>query len=127
MTEVVLDASAILAFLRREPGAETVRVHLRGGMLSTVNYSEVLAKSMALGIAIETTEGIMNTIEVELVPFSGDHALVAAALVPMTRAHGLSLADRACLAVAKVADLPVLTADRRWAEVPHGVEVRLIR
>lgn len=127
MTDVVLDASAILAFLRREPGAEAVQPHLRGGLLSTINYSEVLAKSLALGVALEVTEGIMNTLEVQRVPFTDDHAKVAAAMTPLAKDHGLSLADRACLALARVLAAPVLTADRRWQEVPHGVAVRLIR
>lgn len=127
MTEVVLDASAILAFLRREPGAEVVRPHLRGGKLSTVNACEVLAKSLVLGIAIDATEQVMDALEVERVPFDDAQAALAAAMLPLTKEHGLSLADRACLALAKVAGLPVLTADRRWQQVKHGVEVKLIR
>ena len=127
MTDVVLDASAVLAFLRREPGGEAVRPHLRGGRLSAVNYSEVLAKAAELGIAQPIAESAMNELGVERVPFDDRHAAVAASLRPLTKPYGLSLADRACLALATLARLPVLTSDRRWSEAGLEVEVWQIR
>ncbi|MGE0367170.1 MAG: PIN domain-containing protein [Phycisphaerales bacterium] len=127
MTEAVLDASAILAFLRREPGAEVVRPFLRGGRLSAVNYAEILARAADIGIALESTEHIMNDLGVVRISFDDAHAKVTASLRPLTKKFGLSLADRACLALASLSDLPVLTSDARWKEAGLGVEVRLIR
>ncbi|MGE0367166.1 MAG: PIN domain-containing protein [Phycisphaerales bacterium] len=127
MTEAVLDASAILAFLRREPGAEVVRPFLRGGRLSSVNYAEVLARAADIGIPVETTESIMNDLGVRRVHFDDAQARVTASLRPLTKTLGLSLADRACLALATLTGLPVLTSDAIWKNANVNVEVRLIR
>jgi ribonuclease VapC len=127
MTELVLDASAVLAFLRKEPGGETVRPHLRGAKLSTVNYAEVLAKAAELAIGADVTRCILNDLGVERVPFDDSHAAAAASLLPMARAFGLSLADRACLTLAMVASLPVMTADRDWIKAGLQLDIRLIR
>jgi len=127
MTRAVLDASAVLAFLRNEPGADVVRPHLRGGLLSAVNLTEVFVKSASINIASHTTASILDELGVVCVPFDETHAAVTASLLPPTKSRGLSLADRACLALGKLTRLPVLTADHRWKEVKTGVDVRLIR
>ena len=127
MTDVVLDASAVLAFLRNEPGAEIVRPHLKGGRLSAVNYSEVIAKAAALDIGYEQTESIMNDLGVERVAFDDRHAAVAASLLPATKRFGISLADRACMALAMIVGLPALTSDSDWTELGLEFEIRLIR
>jgi len=127
MTEVVLDASAILAFLRREPGSETVQPYLRGGRVSTVNHAEVLAKAVELGIAQSVAGRLVTDLGIDLIAFDENHAAVAASLRAKTRTLGLSLADRSCLALAIVDSLPVLTADRRWKEAKLKLDVRVIR
>lgn len=127
MTEVVLDASAILAFLRREPGGEGVGSYLPGGQLSAVNYAEILSKADELGVDMDAARAVVTDLGVECVAFDDRHAAVVASLRPQTKHFGLSLADRACLALAKIAGLPVVTADRKWAKAPLDLEVRLIR
>lgn len=127
---LVLDASALIALVRNEPGANEVRELLDGadpasayaGHISSVNLTEVLQH---LGESPSLVSGPVP--DVESVPYDTAQAGVAAAMFVPTRAAGLSLADRACLALGKVLGLPVITADRAWSDVDLGVEVIQIR
>jgi ribonuclease VapC len=98
MSSYVLDASALLALLQEEPGAETVAAVLQEASVSTVNWSEVLQKSIAQGININDMQTELEALGVQFVPFSTLHAELAAQLWPKTKSCGLSLGDRACLA-----------------------------
>ncbi|MDX8153618.1 PIN domain-containing protein [Patulibacter brassicae] len=126
----VVDASALIALLRDEPGADQVEAALADAdgpaHLSTVNLAEVhqaLGPDLPVGL-VGAPEGAPLIVAVS---FSIEHARIAAALRPATRELGLSLADRACLALARAAALPALTADRAWARADVGVDVRVIR
>jgi ribonuclease VapC len=132
LASVVLDASAFLAYLFDEPGAETVVEAIsEGACMSTVNYSEVLSRLVDRGVPVEdalrdlTGRGLRDAIE--LLDFDVAVATEAARLRDATRNAGLSLGDRACIATALVAGLPVLTADATWQGVGLSVDVRLIR
>jgi ribonuclease VapC len=124
---IVVDASALLAILRGEPGADVVIAASRNALLSAVNLTEVLAKISDLSLNPAIVNQMIARLEFQVEPFDAHQAEVAAALRAATRHHQISLADRACLALATVRDLPVLTADRKWAELNLGIEVRLIR
>jgi ribonuclease VapC len=124
----VLDASAALAFLHREPGWAQVASRANGAILSAINWSEVLQKALDRGIDEEGTRSDLQDLGVTLVPVSEAEATLAAHLWIRMPRSGLSLADRICLATAMVRGLPVLTADRSWPSLPlNGLEVRLIR
>lgn len=133
MSATVLDASAFLAYLRDEPGAEAVADAIGGGTaISTVNLAEVLSRVADRGSDPEQAErqlterGLLaGAIAVE--PLTTSDAVEIARLRPLTREHGLSLGDRACLALARRLDAPVLTADSAWAKVKLPVRVRQIR
>lgn len=131
--EPVLDASALLAYLGDEAGAEVVADAIAGGAtISTVNLAEALSTLASHGndpaqivsqlIGLGLLEG---AIAVE--PFTRADAIEVARLRPLTRSAGLSLADRACLALARRLDTFTLTADLTWARLKLGVDVRLIR
>jgi ribonuclease VapC len=130
---LVLDASALLAHLRDEPGADVVGEAIAGGAaISTVNLAEVFSRSADRGAdpqelaATLTRSGLLDgAIAVE--PFTAADAIDAARLRPLTRDAGLSLGDRACLALARRLGAPALTADIAWQGVAHGVELRPIR
>ena len=127
MSSVVLDASAILALLQREPGAEVVAEHLSGAAISAVNLAEASSRLVDRGMPeAKVREGI-SALDIEVVSFDREAAYVSVALRPLTRAQGLSLGDRACLALALIRGQPALTADRVWAECDVGVDVKLIR
>lgn len=130
---MVLDASALLAVLLAEPGAGAVQEAIHeGAAMSTVNWAEALSWFSSRGhdpqaVADEVLGGIAADDAIGIHALESDDAVLIARLRPLTRHLGLSLADRACLALAIALDRPVLTADRAWAELRIGVEVRLIR
>jgi ribonuclease VapC len=123
----VLDASAVLAIYFNEPGADRVLVTLPGALLSAVNYSEVIGKCLDRGEAFAMTLRKVAAMGVEIIAFDAYLARRAGELRPLTKHLGLSLADRACLALAERENAPVLTADRKWARLDTGIDIRLIR
>ena len=123
---IVLDASAVLALLAEEPGADEVEGLLDGSAMSTVNLSEVLQKSMQHGAGTEGLEYDLQGLGVELYPFDIVHARAAAELRERTPRGGLSLGDRACLALAAGLGAVAVTTDRRWSSIDHGVPVRVV-
>lgn len=127
MSEVVLDASALLALLNREPGAEEVEKTIPGAAIGAVNLSEVVAKLAERGMPEEAIRLALSGIELEVAPFDGPLAYHAGLLRVATRSLGLSFGDRACLALGRQLGAPVLTTDRRWKELSVGVTVRVIR
>ena len=129
----VLDASALLAHLRDEPGADVVADAIASGaVISTVNLAEVFSRVADRGedpakLAAELTQSGLLDGAITVEPFTAADAIDAGRLRPLTRDAGLSLGDRACLALARRLDAPALTADTDWQGVAHGVELRPIR
>jgi len=129
----VLDASALLAHLRDEPGGDVVGEAIAGGaVISTVNLAEVFSRVADRGedpakLAAELTQSGLLDGAITVEPFTVADAIDAGRLRPLTRDAGLSLGDRACLALARRLDAPALTADTDWQGVAHGVELRPIR
>lgn len=127
MTVAVLDASAVLAVYFDEPGAAPVWAALPGALLSSVNYTEVIGKALVRGETLAAALRKLAAMGFTVVVHDAPLARRAGELRPLTKRHGLSLADRACLALAERERLPVLTADRSWKSLDIGVDVRLIR
>jgi PIN domain nuclease of toxin-antitoxin system len=127
MSRAVLDASAVLALILDETGADKVEAHLDGAVVSAVNLAEVGAKMLERGSSLEAVDAELRAAGIEVVPFDEAHALEAARLRPLTRAWGLSLGDRACLALGGLTGCPVLTTDREWAQAGLPLDIRLIR
>jgi ribonuclease VapC len=123
----VLDASALLAVFKGEAGWQTVLDILPFSMMSTVNVSEAVAKSVERNTPPDFVKERFLAYQLEIVPFDAEMAFLAGNLRSQTKAFGLSFGDRACLALAIKQSLPVITADRIWAKLDIGVEVRLIR
>ena len=127
VSKTVVDASAVLAFILQETGAEAV-ADLRGsGVISTVNLAEVASRLVDLGYTRRKIDAALNDLFLTVEPFGKADATQAALLRTSTRHVGLSLGDRACLALAMRERLPVLTGDRDWSKVDVGVDIRLIR
>lgn len=124
---VAVDASAMLAMIFGEPGADHVFEAVKGGMMSTVNFSEVLTKCLEQGADADFAERQIARLTISLAPFTVQDGKTAAALRLPTRYRGLSLGDRACLALALRESVPVITADRQWDGLDVGVDIRLIR
>jgi ribonuclease VapC len=122
-----LDASALLVVLFEEPGATAVADAIAGGAaISAVNLSEVAAVLFRQGRDVDQIVAAV-TAQVTVEPFTTEDASAAAALWAPTRAAGLSLGDRACLALARRLEVPAITADRQFATVDVGVTVQLVR
>lgn len=124
----VLDASAVLALLGDEPGADRVAAVLGdGAAIGAVNLAEVLTKLADFGMPEGDAEVALEGLGLEVVAFDADAASAASALRASTRARGLSLGDRAALALAASRHAPVLTTDRAWVGAVPSVEVVLVR
>lgn len=123
----VLDASAVLAYLHEEPGAEMVASVLEESLVSTVNWSEVLQKSLWREADIKGMQEEFEEVGVTFKPFTTSQAELAAALWEPTKGHGLSLADRACLALAIESEATVLTADKAWDKLDLGIKFQFLR
>jgi ribonuclease VapC len=127
VSEIVLDASALIAVLREEPGASAVEAVLDDAAVSTVNLSEVQAKLVERGPPPDVAWSWLVDLDLDLVEFDAPQAKVADDLRALTRARGLSFGDRACLALAQVLSLPVMTGDCAWAGLEIGIEIRTVR
>ena len=125
--EVVFDASAVLAILKRERGAERAAAALGRSIVSCVNLAEVQSKLVDAGLEKQTAWQWIEFLGCRAVPFDSDQAREAGSLIGVTQPYGLSLGDRACLALAMERKAKVYTADRNWKRLSLGIEVEAIR
>jgi len=124
---VVLDTSAVLAWLRDEPGANVVHPLLPVAVMSAANWSETWQKLHQHGADAGRATSRLRTLGVRVEPLTEADAVTAASLWTSTRAAGLSLGDRCCLALAARLDLTTVTADTAWAALDIPIPVRTIR
>lgn len=128
MSSTVLDASAVLALLHKETGYELVEDHVaRGAAISAVNVAEVAAKLSDSGMPTEEIREVIQSLSLDVVDFDLEQAYQCALLRPLRKSAGLSLGDRACLALGQQRGQPVLTADRAWATLALGPTITVIR
>lgn len=124
---VVIDASAVLAMLNGELGTERIEDIPVGGLISATNFSEVLSKLVDVGLDGDAAIGAFDALMLTVVPVDAAQAQYAGLLRRQTREHGLSLGDRACLALAATREFPAVTADRVWAKLNLGIKIKVIR
>lgn len=127
MGEHLLDASAVLALLNQEPGHDQVRAVVQASVLGSVNLCEVFGKLIDAGIPAADAREAVELLGLPIIPFDEELALAAAALQPQTRALGLSLGDRSCLALALNRGARVITAERAWPKLKLGVTIQVLR
>src|SRR5215469_11613450 len=127
MSQVVLDSSAVLALLHSEPGAEIVLGLAPHAILSSVNAAEVQSQLLRKGAdAKKAWESILTSVQT-IVPFDARLAEAAGSLIVKTQSCGLSLGDRACLALALAMNAPVYTTDKAWSKLQLGITVHQVR
>jgi PIN domain nuclease of toxin-antitoxin system len=126
-SDIVGDASAVIALLIGEPFRGFDPQRLANASISAVNLSEVLARLLEIGMPVGDAESAVAKLNLRVVPFDETQARAAAQLRSVSRQAGLSLGDRACLALGLRLRRPVVTADRVWASLDVGVEIVLIR
>jgi ribonuclease VapC len=131
VTKVVLDASAIIAYLNGEPGAPAVETYLSQAtcLASAANYAEALTKLIDWNVPEHDAKTAVDAMRVTIIPLDGELAAQVAALRASTRQAGLSLGDRVCLALARRENVTAVTADRPWLAVatPLGISIECIR
>jgi ribonuclease VapC len=124
---VVLDSSAVICLLSKEVGWQRVGATLRDAAISSVNLAEVVTKLWERGLSAEEVRLTLAEIPLDVRAFSAEEAYITGELRVPTRRFGLSLGDRACLALAAALGRPALTADRQWSNLDVGVQVVIIR
>lgn len=127
MSTIVFDSSVLIALFKQEPGCEIAENSLNDALISTVNLAEVASYMARNSVPAETIQEALAAFPIEIVPFETEQALIAGCLYPSCKRLGLSLGDRACLALAKSHHLPVLTADRIWSNLDLGITIQTIR
>ena len=125
----VLDASAVLAYLQDESGSEKVEVVLSegSGIMSAVNYAEVVGKLLETGLPESSVNVVMENLDLHIEPLDDKQAWITGRLRLSTRQLGLSLGDRACLALAHIMKLPIITADKQWDKLKTDITIIRIR
>ena len=126
MSAVILDASALLAMLRGEPGGKKVEGALADARMSVVNMAEVASHYHRLGMPNELVDQMLRPLPVTLVKADAELCWEAGRLRAVTAEAGLSLGDRFCLALAKRDKLAAWTSDRKWKEVADAAEVKVV-
>lgn len=128
MNEIVLDASVVLVILNREPGSDKLTPEmLNSAVSSSVNVAEVHGKLVDWGLHSDDAWAATLSPIREVIDFSSEHARLAGDLIAKTRSHGLSLGDRACLALGLAMQAPVYTADRSWKNLKLGIRIYVVR
>lgn len=127
MSRVMLDASALLAFLNGEPGGDTVPAMTGDAVISSVNFAEIVSVLTAQGMDEALVRKQLGLLVLDVRDFGRQAAEEAGFMIAQTRSSGLSLGDRACLAAARHERIPALTADRSWSKIDVGVEIQFIR
>lgn len=124
---VVLDASALIALIYEEKGMELVEKHMPHSLISSVNMTEVASYMIKQGMPELQVIKLLEDLGLKVIDYDFSLAMTAAKLIKKTAAKGLSLGDRACLALAIHQNLDVLTADKVWSQFDLGIEINLIR
>lgn len=124
----VFDASAVLAALLQERGGDKAQALMEegGAVIGSVNYAEVMSKLFERGVSLDDARSAWSSVPLIVEPLTEQHALAAAWLRPRTRALGLSLGDRCCLALGRTMNVPIVTAERAWQAL-EGFDLVTIR
>ena len=127
MSEVVLDASALLALMNSEPGSERVAPTIPRAIISAVNLAEVVGKLADRGVPGDSIRAALSALSIRVIAFDDEQAFEVGLLRNRLGKSGLSLADLCCLTLAGRLGAPALTADRDWLDIDTGAEVITIR
>ena len=128
MSDVVLDASAVLAMLRDEPGGDDVAAYIGRAAISTVNLQEVAKEVLREGASLDATRKALDELGLDVHPHDREAAYASASLYAQTKQYGRGLGDRTCMALALALGVPVLTTDREWRRVEvAGLTIKHMR
>jgi len=123
----VLDSSALLALINNEAGALSVEPLISQSIISAINFAETLSILERHGIKTKEGAHLLRSMIKDIIPFTTEHAIISSEIYLSCQLKGLSLGDRACLALGLSENLPVVTADRAWKDLSLNLEIRCIR
>jgi ribonuclease VapC len=126
MTTIVLDASALIAMLKHEPGGDSVAKAIGDSKITAINYAEVVSHFCHAGMPVTEVDAMLNPLPLVIVAADAKLARLAGQLRTITSSAGLSLGDRFCLALAKSENLPAWTSDRKWQSISEAVQVEIM-
>ncbi len=127
MSAIVFDSSVVIAILKQEPGFSTAESSISDALISTVNMSEVATYLARNSVPKDTIQEVLASFPIQVVPFEESLAIQTGCLYSSCKHLGLSLGDRACLALALSRKMPVLTADRVWSKLDLGISIQVLR
>jgi PIN domain nuclease of toxin-antitoxin system len=127
MNEVILDSSALLALIKKEPGAEIVEKLIGNVIMSSINLSEVAATLLDSDMSVEECQECIEPFIEKIIAFGKEESFSTAALKKLTKHKGLSQGDRACISLGLSTGYPIYTADKVWAQLDLNCIINLIR
>lgn len=128
MSKIVFDASALIALFAKEKGYELIKSHMKDAVISSVNIAEVYKYCIEVqNLTKDETQTLIKLADIKIIDFDDEQALITAEIVNKTKQYGLSLADRACIALAIIKNTSIVTCDRIWQKVDIGVEFIMAR
>ena len=127
MSRCIVDSSVVLAFLLQEPGQDLAAELLQNCIISSVNLTEIATKLTANDFSEAEIAEDLTHLNLVIIPFDQPQAIATGLLRKTTRHKGLSLGDRACLALALREKLPVYTTDKAWSGLDLGLDIRQLR
>lgn len=128
MSKIVFDASALISLFAKEDGYQLIRKYIKNGVISSVNIAEVYKYCIETqNLTEEDSKSLIRLSDIKIIDFCPEQALISAKIIHKTKQCGLSLGDRACLALAMLKDYPIITCDKIWQKVDLNVEIIIAR
>lgn len=128
MSKIVFDSSAIIALFAKEKGYEFIKQHMKNAIISSVNIAEVYKYCINVqNLTEDDTKSLIEMLDIKIIDFNNEQALITASLVSKTKQYGLSLGDRACIALAIIGNHSIITCDTIWQKVDVGIEFIMAR
>jgi PIN domain nuclease of toxin-antitoxin system len=128
MAKIVFDSSAIIALFAKEKGYEFIKKHMKNAIISSVNIAEVYKYCIEVqNLTEDESKNLIELLDIKIIDFTNDQALITAKLVNKTKKYGLSLGDRACIALAMLGKNSIITCDNIWQKVDVGIKFIMAR
>lgn len=128
MSKIVLDASALIALFAKENGYQLIKKYMKDGVISSVNIAEVYKYCIEIqGLAEEDAKTLIKLSDIKIIDFCHEQALISANVIHKTKTYGLSLGDRACIALAMLKNYSILTCDRIWQKLDLNIQFIIAR
>lgn len=128
MSKVVFDASALIALFAKESGYELIKQHMKEGLISSVNIAEVYKYCIEVqNLTEDDARTLIKLSDIKIVNFCPEQALISAKIINKTKAYGLSLGDRACIALSIIKNYPILTCDKIWQKLDLDINFIMAR